>query len=272
LIQIEVTTRCNYQCFYCAGRDMPQAHMGWDTFRDIVGRIGAGSRQVSLQGEGEPMMHPRFWDMVETLRQLGHRPYTITNGSLLDEPQRLAAAFPTIGVSIDTLDPVLSERIGRYKLPRMLAGFERLVEAMPGARVVVHTVYFGQPLDDLKTWLRSLGITRHIVQPLQSKPDYADRYGTPTPELWGQCSYRCAYLEQQRMRYFDIKGLEMPCCFIKDSRSFVSADRLREELAQRRVPDSCAGCRQLFPQARTSLDPGFAREFFGDATGSPRPG
>jgi len=248
-IQIELTTICNFACYYCAGRDMPQRHMDWAVFERIVQALPPRSGiTVSLQGEGEPTLHPRFWDMVQAVQQGGNETYTITNGTRIDVAQ-FQAGLNAVGVSIDTLDPQEAERIGRYNLPKVLANFEALLLAMGPDRVVVHTVRYGQPIEPLVAYLRSLGVRRHIVQPLQVKDDYARRYADqpmvvhrPAPNL---THYRCGFLDAPRMRFFNIDGLEMPCCFIKDASAYRSIDDLRQTLALRQIPPACAGCREL---------------------------
>jgi hypothetical protein len=252
LIQIEITTHCNYQCFYCAGRHMRQAHMPWSRFTDIMAQLSPTAREVSLQGEGEPLLHPRFWDMAQTVRDRGLAPYTITNGSHID-PERLAAHFPAVGISIDTLDVALAQTVGRFKLERVLENLDALLRCMAADRIIIHTVYFGQPLSDLKTYLSTRGLTRHLIQEIQPKTDYASKYGIAAPVTPGPCTYQCHYLEEPRMRYYSLDGHELPCCFIKDTGGFVSIDNLRAQLAAKTVPGSCQGCRMIFPQARFPL-------------------
>jgi MoaA/NifB/PqqE/SkfB family radical SAM enzyme len=250
-VQIEIGTHCNYQCFYCAGRDMAQTYMAWDLFSAILERQSAPQvERVSLQGEGEPMMHPRFWDMVSAVTARGLTPYTITNGSLLD-PERVAKAFPAIGISIDTVDPEYARRIGRYKLQRVLRNLDALLNVLAPDRVIIHTVAMGQPLDHLREYLARRGIKKHVVQPLQTKADYASRYSSAAPS-WGACTYQCRFLAAPIMRYYDITGLEMPCCFIKNTAEFVSGDELRRQLNQRIVPSCCGGCGAIFPQAKVA--------------------
>jgi MoaA/NifB/PqqE/SkfB family radical SAM enzyme len=252
-VQIEIGTRCNYQCFYCVGRDMPQRYMAWELFTSILERESKHHvERVSLQGEGEPMMHPKFWEMVDAIRGHGLVPYTITNGSLLDAP-RVAAAFPAIGISIDTIDPEYAQRIGRFKLHRVLRNLDALLGVLSPNRIIIHTVDMGQPLEPLKLFLRGRGINQHMIQPLQPKADYAKRYSQGESPTWGACTYRCRFLAAPLMRYYDITGLELPCCFIKNTTDFVSSEQLRQQLNQRIVPTCCQGCGAIFPHAKVAL-------------------
>ena len=247
--QIEITTICNYRCFYCAGRDMPQRHMPMEKFLDILQRLPDSVRQVSLQGEGEPTTHNRFRDMVAAVQQRGMTPYTITNASLVRDPQWFAQVFPLIGISIDTLDAELSESIGRIKLHRALKGVDRLIGAMGAQRIVLHTVDFGQPLDAILAWAQDKGFGKHVVQPLQGKADYVRsyRYKPPQRELPSELPFalQCRYLERDHTSYYTLDGIELPCCFIKDTQSFSSAADLHASLAAGRVPPSCSGCREV---------------------------
>jgi molybdenum cofactor biosynthesis enzyme MoaA len=246
VVQIEITTHCNFECFYRAGRDMPQKHMPFEVFLGVLDRLAhARPAHVNLQGEGEPTTHPRFWDMAGEVRRRGWVPYTITNGSC-GKIERIARHFPVIGVSVDTLDAREAERIGRYKLGRVLANMDRLLARMGPDRLILHTVDYGQPLAPLREFARAKGIEKHVVQPLQVKHDYARRYPDRLPVHLYRPTYRCQYVERPLMRYYNIDGVEMPCCYIKDAADFLSVAHIRESLARRDVPRSCMGCSEIF--------------------------
>lgn len=243
-VQIEVTTHCNFTCFYCAGRAMPQRHMPLTLFDNILRRLPPRSLVVSLQGEGEPMLHPDFWEMVSRVRTLGHRPYTITNGSAMAHPEQVAAAFHDIGISIDSLDAAEAERIGRTHLDRVLRNLDRLLELIPASRVIVHTVDLGQPLDEVRAFVAKKGL-RHVIQPLQRKEDYRRTYPTAIPASTHDRKGICMHLRRPHMRYFNIEGVEIPCSFIKDVSSYRGVQALYDDFASRRVPECCRGCGAL---------------------------
>jgi MoaA/NifB/PqqE/SkfB family radical SAM enzyme len=222
--------------------------MATTVFSDILKRLPHGRHVVSLQGEGEPTMHPQWWSLVDEVKALGHHVTTITNGYLVDTT-RLAQVLDDIAVSVDTLDEAEATRIGRYKLPRVLESVERLIAAMGAERVRIATTDYGQDLSPLKHWVESLGIKHHVIQPLQTKTDYAYRYPdkvTPKP-MPKTLKLTCRYLEAPIMRYYDLQGVEMPCCFIKDASKFASIESLRTTLAEGQTPNSCVDCRYLVP-------------------------
>jgi len=250
-IQIEVTTICNFDCFYCVGRTMPQKHMRRAVFESILEKLpGNSGMTVSLQGEGEPMLHPEFWEWVEAVRARGLKVTTISNGSLINAA-RCAQHLDSIGISIDTLDAKQAHDVGRYNLPRVLRNLQSLSDAMGSHRLRVHSVDFGQDLQPLHGFLQKMGLRDHIIQPLQGKEDYARHY--PDADVLHAASaqsrkviaYTCSFLETPKMRYFNIEGVELPCVFIKDLAGYQSINKLKESLAHKQVPNCCAGCRHL---------------------------
>ena len=240
-LQIEITTRCNFDCFYCAGRLMRQGDMSYEVFSSILERHVAQHgvpNLVSLQGEGEPTLHHDFFRMAARVSELGSRPYTITNGTY-KHAERFAGLFPEVGVSIDTLDESLARGIGRYNLPRVLA----FVQALAGhCTVVVHSVEHPEHTPAIADWCRQNGY-RHEVQPLQTKPDYSRRYFvSPAPPV-AQGRFSCTYLSQPIMRYYSLDGMEMPCCYIKDAGTYEGMTALLDHQGAGTCPKCCIGCR-----------------------------
>lgn len=225
---------------------MPQRHMTDSTMADIRGRLTPGRHVVSLQGEGEPTMHPRFWEWTEHLSKSGYVPYTITNGSRINA-DKANRYLSTLGVSLDTVNEDEATRIGRLELGHVLRNLDSLIKRMGPQRLIIHTVDYGQPLDALKAFLRERKLRRHIIQPLQPKSDYALHYPNhpPTNFQAGSVAGPCRYLARPLMRYFDVNGQELPCCFIKDTRDFPGAEVMRPHMAIGRVPSVCEGCSEI---------------------------
>jgi MoaA/NifB/PqqE/SkfB family radical SAM enzyme len=236
--QLEITTRCNYSCSYCAGRKMAQQDMSWETFISIVDRIDTKSN-VTLQGEGEPTLHPKFWDMVDYVSKKGHVIHTTLNGTQLDT-ELIPKYFKQINISIDSLDAELCNSIGRINLPKVLRNLEELVKVIPPQAITLRTVDFGQPLDDLKQFVNKNNF-KWWPQLLQQKKDYTSTYTGKFINIATVNAPRttlCSYLRKDIVRYYTVTGLELPCFIIKDTTGITTIDNMK-----RSMPGACIGCK-----------------------------
>jgi radical SAM protein with 4Fe4S-binding SPASM domain len=104
-IQIEPVGHCNLRCRMCPVRyrDVSNALMAWDAYTGIVDALPELS-ELHLQGLGEPLLHPRFFDMVEYAVARGVKVSVNTNLTLLTPAKAERAAtcgLSAIFVSID---------------------------------------------------------------------------------------------------------------------------------------------------------------------------
>jgi len=88
-IYIEVTTECNFTCITCIRSSWEDKliHMDWATFENILSNLKELPylESVHFGGFGEPMMHPRIFDMLKAVKGLGLKVEMITNGSYLSK-------------------------------------------------------------------------------------------------------------------------------------------------------------------------------------------
>lgn len=185
--QIEPTTRCNFTCGFCAGRSMEQRDLDWAAFRAFL-IAHPGLRHVELQGEGEPLLHPRFFDMLAACRARGIRVSLITNGSLLSAERAdrlLDAGVGSIHVSIESADPQQFQAIRGGKFQKVRDGLalliarrreRRLAEPLIGLAVTVLKSTIGG-LDQIARLYLELGLDGGVVaQRLQPMPVYSCHY------------------------------------------------------------------------------------------------
>lgn len=186
--QIEPTTRCNFTCGFCAGRSMVQGNLDWKTFVRFLD-AHPGLAHVELQGEGEPMLHARFFDMVGECRARGIRVGVITNGSLLNDDRverLLAAGIHSVHVSLESADSASFAAIRGGSFYKVRDGLARL--ARRRRELGLQRPAIGLTVTVLKDTIdaiggihllyRELGLDGGIVvQPLQVMPAYRRRYG-----------------------------------------------------------------------------------------------
>jgi MoaA/NifB/PqqE/SkfB family radical SAM enzyme len=120
--------------------------MRFELFTRMVDEL-AGVPELHLQGLGEPMLHPRFFDMVRYAAGRGFRVSTNSNLTLL-HPRRaercVRSGLDRLHVSIDGATPETYEAIrhrSRFarvvrNLEGLLAARERLGSALPRQRMV----------------------------------------------------------------------------------------------------------------------------------------
>ena len=84
--QIEVTSRCALRCAMCPRAALaerwPEKDLPWPVFERIAAAFPRVAH-VHLQGWGEPLLHPRIFDMVGVAKTAGCRVGFTTNGMYL---------------------------------------------------------------------------------------------------------------------------------------------------------------------------------------------
>ncbi len=118
--QIEVTSRCTLRCVMCPRTALadqwPVLDLSWEAFQRIARAFGH-TKHVHLQGWGEPLLHPRLFEMIAAAKAAGCRVGFTTNGMLLDaaaakELLRLELDLMAVSIAGSTRDTHESIRVG----------------------------------------------------------------------------------------------------------------------------------------------------------------
>ena len=168
-VQIEPVGQCNLRCTMCPinfREDKPlvgaQKFMQYELFTRLVDQLPQ-METLHLQGLGEPMLHPRFFDMVEYAVAKGVRVTTNTNLTLLN-PKRaerlVTSGLHTLHFSIDGVRPETYERIRvnshfdkvMHNLDLLVEAKQRHASALPHLHMVI--VIMKQNLEELPDLVR----------------------------------------------------------------------------------------------------------------------
>lgn len=88
-LYIEPSTRCNFACITCIRNSWEEeyADMDWVTFEKILHSTKGlpNLDTIFFGGFGESMMHPRIFDMLKRVKEIGLNVEMSTNGSFLNE-------------------------------------------------------------------------------------------------------------------------------------------------------------------------------------------
>jgi len=104
---LEPTNRCNFSCFYCVGRHLPQQDLTYEAFCRILDHA-PGIGTLALVGEGEPLLNKAFWAMAAEAKRRAIAVVIVSNGSTLSASniaKLCQAEIRYIAISIDSHDP-----------------------------------------------------------------------------------------------------------------------------------------------------------------------
>jgi MoaA/NifB/PqqE/SkfB family radical SAM enzyme len=179
-IQVEVTSRCPGRCTYCPHTTLRERwqsrDMEMDTFEHLWPLMRRAVR-VHLQGWGEPLLNPGFFEMAALARKAGCAVSTTTCGLRMNA--EIAAKLVNSGMDIIAFSLAGSDV--QSNASREGVDFERVCEAVttlqsarrehPGAHLEIHFAYLMlasgmQAVRGLPALMERLGVHAAVVSTL----------------------------------------------------------------------------------------------------------
>ncbi len=174
---LEPTFRCNLGCEMCPRFSSEDPHL--DMSERIYERIRSAmvyAHTVDFTGWGEPMLHPRIYEMVAQAKEMGCLATMTSNGTIFNERNSLSlieAGMDRLTVSVDGMSPETFDaiRIGA-SFERVTANLQRLTRLV-GARNsplqlgIAFTIQESNAfeLEEILPWMNRVGAqTLHIKQ------------------------------------------------------------------------------------------------------------
>ena len=189
--QIEPVGRCNLACRMCTVNDRGDAvaELSLERFTELLDQM-PGLQELHLQGLGEPMLHPHFFEMVELAVARGIRVSANTNLTLLTpvRAQRCVdSGLSALSVSLDGASAEVYESIRlKASFAKVVRNLGRLMEARRAAGsalevrgVMVLMRHNAPELPALLRLLHGHGVEELLVQRLSSdlqQPELPARY------------------------------------------------------------------------------------------------
>ncbi len=88
-VYIELTDACNFNCKFCSVDEKNKNFISIDLIKNILLELKKNNIYDVYYTGGEPMLHPKFKDIVEFANTLGIRQTVLTNGSLISKHEDL---------------------------------------------------------------------------------------------------------------------------------------------------------------------------------------
>lgn len=140
MVVASITNVCNLKCVHCFSKDYMKlpgyvpTFLDFDLYRRFVDEIGEHPGTILNFGtDGEPLLHPRFLDMLRHARARNVAPITLTtNGVNLREPIARALLeerlMDVLNVSVDAFTAAGYARVRGPYFDKVIANLERLLE------------------------------------------------------------------------------------------------------------------------------------------------
>ncbi|ALA59261.1 radical SAM protein [Nitrospira moscoviensis] len=213
-LQIEPVGQCNLRCRMCPIQFRtdgppygPPAFLDFDTFARLLAQAPHVT-ELHLQGLGEPLMHPRFFDLVAYAAQKGIRVTTNSNLTLLTPrlaERCLASGLAYLHVSLDGATAATYEHI------RVGARFDRVVRRLEALLAARRRLGLAQPGIGLV-----MVVMRRNLQELPAMVEQAHRWGVDDLFVQHLCH--------------EYRETALPARY-ESMRAFVEAESLEDEAA-----------------------------------------
>jgi MoaA/NifB/PqqE/SkfB family radical SAM enzyme len=164
-VYVEPTNACNLNCRTCVRHawDEPEGFMTWGTYKAVVAGLvaaasGGTAGTVVFMGLGEPLLHPRFLDMVLHAKRNGLRAEVTTNALLLTPDLAHGLLDAGLDQLVVSIDGASAEAFGRARsgasLERVIANVRGLHDRRgpnygPGLRIGIEFVAMRSNIGEL---------------------------------------------------------------------------------------------------------------------------
>jgi len=149
-LQVEVTSRCPGRCTYCPHTILREEWLSRDMDKDTFERLWPLMRQtvrVHLQGWGEPLLNPFFFDLAKLARKAGALVSTTTCGLLMTPQvarQIVASGMDIVAFSLAGTDSASSasrQGMDFEKVCESIRMLQAIRRKLTGVHLEIHIAY-----------------------------------------------------------------------------------------------------------------------------------
>ncbi len=174
-LRIDITTKCNLRCDYCAvsSPTYKGTEMDLAMFRRLEPLLRQAGKKlnVHVNGHGETTYHPDWLAMCQDIIAMGYRPNIITNLAKSFTPAEIdmLAHFKTVQVSLDSGDVELMRQIRKAVRPDQVFDVIRRIRAAADRQGIMRPdISFSIGLYDPSIWTLEAFIATLLELQIQS--------------------------------------------------------------------------------------------------------
>ncbi len=133
-VSIEPTTACNLRCPECpSGRrafSRATGHLSLSLFQKTIDQLYRDTFSLYLYFQGEPYLHPGFFELVHYAHRRGLFTTTSTNGHFLDAERARRTVEAGLDRLIVSLDGITQEAYAQYRVGGRLARVQQGIQEL----------------------------------------------------------------------------------------------------------------------------------------------
>lgn len=262
-LQLHITERCNLNCRHCYLGEKGQTDLDMGLIKKALREFAPGGLKVLITG-GEPLLHRRFWEVVEYAGTLPIRVEVLSNGTLITEEvaERLSRHVHGLQISLDGMKRGHEYLRGKGSFERVLAGIENASRFMDvSIATMVHSGNLGE-FEELDRLIGSMAVrewnldipsaagnaTDTIIPSYQVAARIFERHGFSSGVHEGDSGYSCG----SHICTVHVDGGVSKCGFFHEPVGNIAEEGLMElwtRVVERYTPKvdalQCRGCNAL---------------------------
>jgi len=244
-LSIEPTTSCNLRCPECPSGlrsfSRPTGMLADETFEKIISELSPSLIYLILYFQGEPFLHPHFFDFVNFAADHNIYTATSTNAHYLDPENAMKTVNSGLDRLIVSIDGTTQDTYEKYRiggsLEKVKDGLENIVRCKRDTlsstpHLILQFIVFGHnehQIEDMREWGYKIGVDEVTLKTAQiydfekgsdlipETEKYArySKNGDGTWNIKNELLSHCWKMWHSSVITWD--GNVVPCCFDKDA-------------------------------------------------------
>jgi radical SAM protein with 4Fe4S-binding SPASM domain len=128
-LEFQITDRCNLRCRHCYIGDSLNQDLPFEKILKILKEFEEIQGLRLLLSGGEPLLHPRFWEINEVLRDHAFRSVLLSNGTFITKEIAKRLHVHEVQVSLDGMKEGHESIRGKGAFEKTLLAIDHLQEA-----------------------------------------------------------------------------------------------------------------------------------------------
>lgn len=179
---VHITEKCNLECRHCYLGETQDRSMPIKTLMRLFSQMQAIQGLIVLISGGEPLCHPKFWDINAILPLFDLRFELLSNGVLIAQEAARKLNVHHVQISLDGMKTGHEFLRGDGSFKKTIQSIENLLNA--GKEVSVSSMVYSKNLDEFESMaklLQDFNIDQWIVNAPSSAGRWADNAGLSVP-------------------------------------------------------------------------------------------